>query len=198
MFSIWSRQRSLLRRLKADRSGASVMEFAIIGVPLIYMMMFLIELVIIGGAQVVLDATVDTASRSVFTGTAQEGGLTTNNLKAAICAETGPLLTCDDDRMVMEFKVFNDFTSVATQNPFDADKNFVAVQSDFANSALASADGDTIVVMRVYYRWPLITPFLGFLSRPSPEWLAVSRHRERILMSTTAFRVEPYNVGSGT
>lgn len=181
------------RRLKADRSGSAVVEYAIIAAPLGYLIFFLIELVIVSAAQVLLDAAVDSAGRNVFTGSAQKAGLTTSTLKTAICQETGPFLACKDDRLAFELKIVPKFTDITYKNPFDAQGNFTAKQADFANSTLSDAKCDQAVLLRVYYRWPLITPFIGFFMRPNPSYLNEQRNVERILMSTSAFRVEPWN-----
>lgn len=181
------------RRLSTDRSGSAVVEYAIIAAPLSYLIFFLIEIIIVSAAQVMLDLAADKAGRQVFTGTAQKSGLTTETLRDAICADTGPLLTCQDDRLTFELKVVNQFTDITYKDPFDGSGNFTAKQIDFANSALNTAKCDQAVLLRVYYRWPLITPFIGFFMRPNPSYLNEQRNVERILMSTTAFRVEPWN-----
>ena len=76
-------------------------------------------------------------------------------------------------------KSYPAFSSVSIADPIDAGKNFVPTMNYSPGAA-----GD-IVVVRVFYQWPLFVTGLGY----NISNLAGSK---RLLTATAAFRNEPF------
>jgi len=79
----------------------------------------------------------------------------------------------------IDVKSYPAFSNVSITDPIDAGKNFVA-----PNNYSPGGPGD-IVVVRLFYKWPLIVTGLGYnISNLS--------NSQRLLTGTAAFRNEPY------
>ena len=76
-------------------------------------------------------------------------------------------------------RVRTSFSSVSITNPIDAGKNFVP-----PNNYSPGGPGD-IVVVRLFYQWPLIVTGLGYN-------ISNLTGSKRLLTATAAFRNEPY------
>jgi hypothetical protein len=88
------------------------------------------------------------------------------------------LFDCDGGIFV-DVKSYPAFSNVSISDPIDASKNFVP-----PNNYSPGGPGD-IVVVRLFYKWPLIVTGLGYnISNLSGS--------QRLLSGTAAFRNEPY------
>jgi len=92
------------------------------------------------------------------------------------------LINCND--VVVESLTLDSFSDVATSPAqFDADGNMVSQGFDAGGS-------DARVLIRVAYRYEMMTPFVGVLISGSDN--------SRLFMSTIVLQVEPYDfAGAG-
>jgi hypothetical protein len=79
----------------------------------------------------------------------------------------------------IDVKNYPTFTAVDVTDPIDSAKNFVP-----PNNYLPGGPGD-IVVVRLFYKWPLLVTGLGFN-------VSNIGTNQRLLTATAAFQNEPY------
>jgi Flp pilus assembly protein TadG len=171
------------RRFRRNQDGSTVVEFALVIVPFLACLFAIIEVGLIFLAGQVLETSVADASRLILTGQAQGAGFDSNAFKNQICTKSvAALFKCDaiqiDVRTAASFGGANLGAPVNASNMLDT--------SDFT---YAPGTQCQIVVVRVVYEWPTFVRTFGL----DTATLANGKH---LMMSTTAFRNEPYT-GTG-
>lgn len=169
--------RSVLRRFRRNRRGSAAVEFALVA-PVFFALLFaIIETAIIFFASQVLETITQDSARMIMTGQAQTASYTQAQFKTFLCGKIPALFNCND--LYVDVKSYSGFSSVVITDPIDAGKNFVPNMSYSPGSA-----GD-IVVVRVFYQWPLFVTGLGYN-------IANLTGSKRLLSATAAFRNEPF------
>src|SRR5690606_26389340 len=82
------------RRFRADASGATAVEFAIVAVPLFLLMLAIMTIGIQYFVLHSLEHGIAEASRKVRTGEAQKEGLTLDDFRNLVCEAAGPYISC--------------------------------------------------------------------------------------------------------
>lgn len=149
--------------------------------PLIFMLFSIIELGVIFLLTATLDnATADTA-RTIRTGAVQTAGNSSaTTIRDSICSKLGWLAaTCHRDLSV-DVRTYAQFNNPTAPNPIN--------NGAWDESALTYNPGAAgeIVMVRAYYRWKLLTPFLNF---GGMQKLGTG---EKLVMSAATFRNEPF------
>jgi Flp pilus assembly protein TadG len=167
-----------LRRFRRNRRGSAAVEFALVA-PVFFALLFaIIETGIVFFASQVLETVTQDSARMIMTGQAQTGGYTQSQFKTYVCGKISVLFDCVNG-IYVDVKSYPGFSSVSISDPIDASKNFVP-----PNNYSPGGPGD-IVVVRLFYQWPLIVTGLGYnISNLSGS--------KRLLSATAAFRNEPY------
>ena len=169
---------NILRRFRRNRRGSAAVEFALVA-PLFFGLLFaIIELALIFFASQVLETVTQDSARVIMTGQAQTSAYTQAQFKNLVCSKVVALFDCANG-VSIDVQSYSAFGSVNIADPIDAGKNFVP-----PNNYLPGGPGD-IVVVRVFYQWPLLVTGLGF----NPANLSGSK---RLLTATAAFQNEPY------
>lgn len=180
--------RTALGRFRSNRRGSAAVEFALVA-PMFFALLFaILETALVFLASQVLENITFNSARILLTGQAQTGTVTT-------CQTTpGVALACDQTT----FKAY-----VCSQIPalFDCSKLFVDVVSTTSFGALSLTDyGDScsfnpsgvqyspgtsgqVVVVRLFYQWPLVVTGLGY---------NIGCSNKRLLVATAAFKNEPF------
>lgn len=180
--------RKALCRLRRSRRGSAAVEFALVA-PIFFALLFaIIETAMVFFAGQVLETVTQNSARVILTGQAQNGSLTT-------CQTTpGVALACDQTT----FKTY-----VCSQIPalFDCSKLYVDVVSTTSFTTLSlTSYGDScnfnpagvqynpgsssqVVVVRLFYQWPLFVTGLGY---------NIGCSSKRLLVATAAFKNEPF------
>ncbi len=169
------RKRGILRRLRADNSGATAIEFGIIALPFFALLVALIEVSLVFFANFSLDSAVDEASRLVRTGQAQTQGLSETQFKQSICNNATGLQNCMGN-LKLDVQRFNNFSGVTMPGPLDAGGE---LRNDFTFDL---GTGGDVIVVRAFYVWDLIASFPGSLGN-MPDG-------GRLIIATAAFRNE--------
>lgn len=166
--------RNYLRRT----SGATAVEFALVGVPFTFLLIGIIEISLMFAAMSILHGATNEGARLVRTGQVQQTTGDPEDLFAsAVCAHADTLLNCSRlSYEVVRIPSFASFADFAPQT--DDDGNFVPRPFD------AGGVNDTVLI-RTYYRYPLLTPFIGGLLADGPD-------NTKIMMSTLVLQTEPY------
>ena len=171
-------KRNLLRRFRRNRRGAAAVEFALVA-PLFFGVLFaIIEMALVFFASQILETVTQDTARLIMTGQAQGAGFTQAQFKNAVCAKLVTMFDCVNG-VSIDVQSYTAFSSVNVTDPIDSGKNFVP-----PNNYLPGGPGD-IVVVRLFYKWPLFVTGLGFN-------VANLSGNKRLLTATAAFQNEPY------
>jgi len=129
-------------------------------------------------ANQVLETIGQNSARTIMTGQAQNAAYTPALFKSnVVCPQIPALFTCAD--VFVDVQSFPGFSNVTISSQIDGGGNFINTMN-----YSPGGPGD-IVVVRLFYKWPLIVTGMGF----NMSNLAGSK---RLLMATAAFRNEPY------
>jgi Flp pilus assembly protein TadG len=171
-------KRNLLRRFRRNRRGAAAVEFALVA-PLFFGVLFaIIEMALVFFASQILETVTQDTARLIMTGQAQGAGFTQAQFKNAVCAKLVTMFDCVNG-VSIDVQSYTAFSSINVTDPIDSGKNFVP-----PNNYLPGGPGD-IVVVRLFYKWPLFVTGLGFN-------VANLSGNKRLLTATAAFQNEPY------
>lgn len=176
---------SLLRkiaRFRRARRGSATIEFALVVLPFFLLTFGLAEIAMIGFAQTTLDGAVSDTARAIRTGQAQMGGLGAGQMKDQLCNRMTRILAVNcGENLYLDVRQFNSFVAAnaAALNPIE--------DGEFDDTGFGYQPGQpsSIVVVRAYYRWHVMTPMF------QPVFQNINGG-ERILISTMMFRNEPY------
>jgi Flp pilus assembly protein TadG len=170
--------RKALRRFRRNRRGSAAVEFALVA-PVFFALLFaIIETAIVFFAGQVLETVTQDSARMIMTGQAQTAGFSQGQFKTYVCGKINILFDCDTG-IYVDVKSYPAFSNVSISDPIDAGKNFVA-----PNNYSPGGPGD-IVVVRLFYQWPLIVTGLGYN-------ISNLKDSKRLLSGTAAFRNEPF------
>lgn len=182
--------RKALCRFRRSRRGSAAVEFALVA-PIFFALLFaVIETAMMFFASQVLETITQNSARAILTGQAQaQGG------SLAACQATPNVVSACDQTT---FKTY-----VCSQIPalFDCSKLYVDVVSTSSFTTLSlTSYGDScnfnptgvqynpgsasqVVVVRLFYQWPLFVTGLGY---------NIGCSSKRLLVATAAFKNEPF------
>ncbi|CEG06793.1 Flp pilus assembly protein TadG [Afipia felis] len=170
--------RDVFRRFGMNRRGSAAVQFAMVA-PLFFALLFaIVEVAMMFFATQVLETGTQDTARLLLTHQAQDQQMTAEQIHDNLCGRVQFLLTCSGIYLDVRAYPAGDAFTVPTlfDGAGNATNNFT-YQPPAAGSA-------SIVVVRTFYKWPLLITNLGFS-------LANIGSDKRLISSTTAFRVEP-------
>lgn len=172
----WVAARPLVRR----QDGATTVEFGLVAAPFLAMIFAIVETAIVFFAGQTLETAAADSARLIMTGQAQTQGYDQAAFKNAVCSKIYGLFNCQAG-LYVDVKTYTSFASINnSQLPLDANGNLQTGTFGYQ----PGGPGD-IVVVRLLYQWPVYVSLLGLN-------LSDSAGSKRLLMSTIAFRNEPY------
>jgi Flp pilus assembly protein TadG len=161
-------------------SATSAVEFALVAAPFVALLIAILQTALVFFASRVLDETAEQASRHIFTGQAQSSGMTQSQFANYLCQKASTLFTCSN--FMINVQNYNSFASANTSTPTLTFDSSGAITNQWAWSPGNAGD---IVIVQVMYQWPVMLGPLGFN-------LANLSNGNRLLVSTVAFKTEPY------
>jgi Flp pilus assembly protein TadG len=171
------------RRLLRQQDGAAAIEFGLVAAPFLALVFAIMETAVVFFAGQTLETAAADSARLIMTGQAQTQGFDQVQYKQAVCARVYGLFDCNGGLFV-DVKTYTAFSNINnSQLPVDANGN---LQSD--NFGYQPGGPGDIVVVRLMYQWPVYVSLLGLN-------LSDMSGGKRLLMSTIAFRNEPYQGG---
>lgn len=178
--------RRLRRRWRADgEKGSAAIEFAMIAPVLFLFLLGIIEtgVIFFGGAM--LQNATDDAARQVRTGQLS-GALTSAQLIAQVCSEVTALISSTDctNNLQVDLRSYTSFGASSYPSVLKTDGTI-----DPAKLKVQSAADCSVVLLRSFYPWKIMTPLMSTL-------LANTTNGFHILASSSAFRTEPYKSSS--
>lgn len=172
------RTRALLARFGRNRSGVAALEFALIAAPFFFLLFAMIEIAAVFFLGAVLENAVLETARDIRTGRAQAAGMSQAAFRTAVCDRIVVLGSCDN--VEIDVRVFEDFDGVDQSSPIeDGDVD----SEDFG---FDPGDAGDIVLVRVFYRWQLLTP--GITAA-----LSNMDDNQYLITAATVFRNEPFD-----
>jgi Flp pilus assembly protein TadG len=169
-----------IQGLVGSESGATAVEFGLVAAPFLALLVGLLQTALVFLAGRELDQAVMQASRTILTGQAQNANMTQAQFNSWVCQNVSALFNCSN--LMVNVQTYSSFSSAPTSAPtltFNA-------QGQVTNSWTYSPGGPgDIVVVQVMYQWPVVLGPLGFN-------LSTLSNGNRLLMSTAAFKNEPY------
>lgn len=160
---------NLARRLKRNRRGATVVEFALIGPLFIIVMCGILENGLILLTQTMLDNATRDASRMIMLGTPTS----LQQFKDAICKTACTLIP--ENQLAVNVVSGDTFGALSATLQTDSSGNVINTQYNPVLSNKA-------VVIQVAYNRPFMLPIFGAFSGVTSE----------LLVSTVAFKAEPF------
>jgi Flp pilus assembly protein TadG len=172
--------------MRSRQHGAAAVEFALVATPFLMLLFGLFEIMMIFFVQTALESAVSEESRKIKTGQANAGaGITAAQFKAGICARMMGMADCTERLFVM---VENQPVTGSLPSPM-TNPSILGSPPYQQNTAAGS-----IVVVRGFYMWPLMTPGISSALRNTtmtgPNGNLGSNNR--MLVATSAFRNEPF------
>jgi len=178
------RQKGQAVRTRSARSGSSAVEFAFVGLPFFFMLFAIMEIGLIFVTDSILDNATSNAARLVRTGQATGSSMTGAQFKTELCSRMS-IFSGDcaakatvDVRALPQFRNANPPDPIANGTSFDAS----------GLTYISGQPGDLMLV-RVWYEHPLITPFLA-------QAISQLDDGKTLIVATTAFRNEPFTPGT--
>lgn len=171
-----------LRRFARQQDGSAAVEFALVAAPFLALIFAILETALVFFSGQALETAVADASRLIMTGQAQTQGMSQSAFKDAVCARIHGLFDCQSG-VYVDVKTFSSFANVSMPTPIDSSGNF---QNDFSYNPGGPGD---IVVVRLFYQWPIYVSLLGLNNLNGGK---------RLMVATAAFRNEPYASTSST
>jgi Flp pilus assembly protein TadG len=171
---------TVVRRFIRQQDGATAVVFGLVVAPFLAMVFAIMETALVFFAGQALETAGLHRARLIMTGQAQTQGFSQAQYKNAVCAKIYGLFNCQGG-LYVDVKKYNAFSSIDNSKlPVDGNGNLQT--SSFGYQPGGPGD---IVVVRLIYQWPVYVSLLGLN-------LSDSAGGNRILMSTIAFRNEPY------
>ena len=143
-------------RWAGDQSGATAVEFAIVAAPLFFMLFSILELAAVFLVTATLDNATTQAVRSIRTGATQtSGGGSASSLRDSICSDLGWLQSTCSANLSVDVRTYSQFSNQNAPSPITTSNNFDPTQLAYSTGK----QGD-IVLVRAFYQWKLLTPYL--------------------------------------
>lgn len=181
--------RTALYRFRGNRRGSAAVEFALVA-PVFFALLFaIIETAIMFFASQVLETVTQNSARVVLTGQAQSGSVgscavsgvatacTQATFKTYVCSQIPALFDCNS--LYVDVQSYSSFSSVTLSSHINAAGNFDT------NVGYSPGNAGDIVVVRLFYQWPLFVTGLGYN-------ISNLTGNKRLLVATAAFKNEPY------
>lgn len=159
--------------------GSTAVEFAIVGVPFIFLLVGLVEVSLMLAANSMLQFATTDAARLIRTGQVQQSSSDPEQMfKQELCKRVYILVKCTD--IQYEVVTFGGGFSEAQdyQPQYDANGNLIS--QGFNPGGVSD-----VVMVRTLYNYPLMTPFIGPMLSDGPS-------QTKRMTSAVVLQTEPY------
>ncbi len=176
------RSRPWLRRLRDDRRGAVIIEFAICSAAFLALLLACAQTVLIFFAQQGLQTAAEGAARYILTGQATRAGMSRSDFLSYTCSKLPPFLDCA--KVMIDMRKATSFDGVDTSAPTVTYDSAGTITNGWQYDPGGSGD---IMILRVMYVWQV---------QAGPLNLDFSNAGagKRLLIGTMVFKSEPYTL----
>ena len=168
---------AIARRLLREQDGATAIEFGLVAAPFLALVFAIMETALVFFAGQALETAAMDSARLIMTGQAQTGGYDQARFKEEVCKKIYGLFDCAGG-LLIDVKNYTAFSNIPLAKPIT---NGVVD----TNVGYAPGGPGNIVVVKLMYQWPVHVSLLGLN-------LSDAAGGKRLLLSTVAFRNEPY------
>jgi Flp pilus assembly protein TadG len=177
------------RSFLKDKSGATAVEFALVGVPFLTLMFGIINTGMYFYAVNCIDRGIEDTARYLRTGEAQKGtvaSLTTiGQFRDMVCLKSTNYINCNNLQIRVESApTWNGINAITC--PTAGNLAAGAIASNDATSISAVGTQGTVVLIVACYKWDL-GRYLPFV-----HWDAQFTDGSALIQSSTALKIEPY------
>lgn len=188
-----ARRRGFFYRFARDRRGSTAIEFAALAIPFALLVFAILESCLSFAGQEVLTNATDDIARQLRTGQLKGNAVTVDSLKQKICYELEILMANEcTSRLKVDLRKYDSYVEAAGHSYKIANGEIVLMKGSAEDQKqfVAEPGGpETINMLRVFYKWPVITDFLA----KSMAGLNFNGEREATLhFATNAWFNEPY------
>jgi len=189
--------RDRLKRFAQARRGAVAVEFAFLALPFLFMLFAVLELALVFLLSASLDTAMEDASRQIRTGNFQRDNGTTgaasqNAFKGLVCRKMMWLATGCDTALQIDVRRWEHTSATKWSeannlgDPYVPETDTSTGKTTLRYTTLFNTGGPKdIVLVRGYFHWVLLTPFLS-------QALQSAEGGVTVVQSTQTFRNEPY------
>ncbi len=180
---------AMSRRFGRDRSGATALEFGLIGIPFFSLILVMFEVSMLFLEGQALDTTLDSAARQLLTGTAQtsSGSTAITDMATfktyAFCPLLPAIITCS--QVQLNVAVITSWSSASLGPPIS---NGTLNTSSWGYSPCQSNPSNPSI-MKVEAAYPVSA--LSAYWNPATT-VTLNGTKDRVLYSSTVFRCEPF------
>ena len=168
----------VFRRFACQQDGSAAIEFGLVAVPFLALTFAIVESALVFFAGQTLEAAAAASARLIMTGQAQTAGYSATTFKTAVCNQIFGLFDCANG-VYVDVKSYANFASISTSQPITNG------QLDTSNMTYSPGGPGSIVVVSLYYQWPIYVSLLS-------DNLQNLSGNYRLLAATNVFRNEPY------
>ncbi len=168
----------LVRRFVAHSEAGTTVEFALLAAPLMAALFAILQTALIFFAGQTLETAAASSARLILTGQAQTAGWTAAQFKQQVCNQIHAIFNCSNG-VYVDVETYPSFAAANLGLPI--------VNGIFNTAALAYNPGGPgdIVMLRLYYQYPVFVNLLGFnLSNLTGGY--------NLFAATAVFKNEPY------
>lgn len=188
-----ARRLGFLARFARDRRGSTAIEFAALAIPFSLLVFAILESCLSFAGQEVLTNATDDIARQLRTGQIRANAVSVDALTQNICARLEILMAKDcKDRLQIDLRKYDSYVEAAGYTYKIANGDIVLMKGasvDPKQFVAEPGENETINMLRVFYRWPVITDFMATYM----AGLDFKGERKATLhFATNTWRNEPY------
>lgn len=163
-----------------NREGAAAVEFALVAIPLFWMIFGMLEFGAMSIVQTTLDSALNQVGREIRTGSAQTGGKTKAQLEASICNHLNQIMSLEcSGNLFLDVDRYDSFANVGNGTPT------LNGAIDMGQIGYTPGGSSEVILVRAYYQWHVFTPLFGSI-------FANMSDGKRLVVSSMMFRNEPF------
>jgi Flp pilus assembly protein TadG len=185
-------KRRLFSLLRKDKTGATAVEFALLGIPFAALLFGIVEISVLFFMTSTVHQAVAEVARDIRTGEFQSTGGGVDEFKEAICSSMSTVGNCDNLRVDVISSSTGKFSSLTLPvSPAACTGSTAEIEACKDADPVMPADNynDTssgdVVIVRVQYVHPLAVP-------SALTSLANAAGNTHVITATTAFKNEPF------
>lgn len=159
-----ARRLDCLVRFARDRRGSTAIEFAALAIPFSLLVFAILESCLSFAGQEILTNATDDLARQLRTGQLKANAVTVDTLKQKICDRLEILMANDcTTRLKVDLRRYDSYVDAAGHTYKIANGDIVLMKGTAVDPKQFVAEpgtAETINMLRVFYKWPVITDFM--------------------------------------
>lgn len=142
-----------------NREGSTAIEFTALAIPFAMLVFAILESCISFAGQEVMSNVTDDIARQIRTGQLRPANITKNSLKTMICDRLEVIVANDCPGLEVDLRQFPSFADAAkVRIKLTGDRDL-----DTSEFAVAPGPSMSKNMLRVFYKWPVMTDFMSKL-----------------------------------